>query len=161
MTLPCILRYEPDMTKLSHIDLNVSDYAKSLRFYDMILIPLGWKRLVCQPECSTYSDGTMKICMSPTEEKYLQPSFHRKRTGLNHLAFNASSKEEVDQFYQTVLLKNDVTCLYEKAPEGDPEYYAVFFEDPDRIKIEVVFAPGYCEPGHWTNGFESTFDPYK
>lgn len=149
------------MTRLSHIDLSVSNYAASIRFYDLVLLPLGWKRLVCQDTFTTYGDGTMKICLCPTDEKYIPFGFHRKRTGLNHLAFYASSKQEVDQFYNDVLVKNGITCLYEKAPAGDEEYYAVFFEDPDRIKLEVVFAPQYCDPTHWTNTLENTFDPYK
>ena len=49
------------MTKLSHIDINVTEYAKSIRFYDMILRPLGWKRLVCQKKFTTYTDGFIKI----------------------------------------------------------------------------------------------------
>lgn len=149
------------MTKLSHLDLNVSNYAKSLRFYDMVLIPLGWKRLVCQKSFTTYTDGTMKICICPTEQKYVSDGFHRKRTGLNHLAFYATSKEEVDAFYKNVLLKNEVPCLYEQKPHGDDDYYAVFFEDPDRLKLEVVCAPRYCSPEDWTNTLENDFDPYE
>ena len=148
------------MTRLSHLDLNVTDYAQSLRFYDLILFPLGWKRLVCQKTHSTYSDGFMKICISPTEEKFRASGFHRKRTGLNHLAFYAESKQAVDQFYEGILLKNGIPCLYGGKPAGDDAYYAVFFEDPDRIKIEVVFAPRYCQPDDWTNQLVSDFDPY-
>ncbi len=48
-------------TYLSHVEIYVSDYAKSIRFYDSILIPLGWKRLVCQNSHTTYSDDAMKI----------------------------------------------------------------------------------------------------
>lgn len=149
------------MSKFSHIDLNVSQYAKSLRFYDMILIPLGWKKLVCQKTFTTYSDGAMKICICPTDEKYIADGFHRKRTGLNHLAFYASSKQEVEDFYKNVLLKNKVHCLYEHKPHGDDDYYAVFFEDPGRIKLEVVYAPRYCSAEDWTNTLKSDFDPYK
>lgn len=148
------------MTKLSHIDLSVSDYAKSLRFYDMILLPLGWKRLVCQKEFTTYCDGVMKICICPTDAKYIADGFHRKRTGLNHLAFYATSRQEIENFYTNVLQKNKVECLYEKKPHGDDDYFAVFFEDPDRIKLEVVYAPNYCSPAHWTNTLDSNFDPY-
>ena len=149
------------MTKLSHIDLNVSDYKKSLRFYDLILQPLGWKRLVCQTEFTTYSDGFLKICLCPTDQSHRAAGFHRKRTGLNHLAFSASSKEEVDHFYQNVLKKNNIPTLYEGEPTGDDSYYAVFFEDPDRIKLEVVYAPTYCQPEDWTNTLPNTFDPYS
>ena len=55
----------------------------------------------------------------------------------------------------------NIECLYEKLPHGDDSYYAVYFEDPDRIKIEVVYSPEYCKPDHWTNTLESNFDPYK
>jgi hypothetical protein len=66
----------------------------------------------------------------------------------------------VDRLYDTVLKPNSVECLYESAPSGDADYYRIFFEDPDRIKIEVVYAPGYCLKSHWTNQLADDFDPY-
>lgn len=148
------------MSKLSHVEISVSDYAKSIRFYDKILSPLGWKRLVCQKSHTTFTDGGMKIVLCPTEDKYAAHGYHRKRTGLNHLAFNALSKLAVDDFFKNVLQKNSISCLYEGHPTGDDTYYAVFFEDPDRIKLEIVYSPGYCEDDHWTNKLEDDFDPY-
>lgn len=74
-----------------------------------------------------------------TEKKYLDVKYHRCRTGLNHIAFHAKSREHVNEI--TAKLKNKgVKILYEdKHPfAGGKEYYAVFFEDPDRIKVEVV-----------------------
>jgi catechol 2,3-dioxygenase-like lactoylglutathione lyase family enzyme/GNAT superfamily N-acetyltransferase len=147
--------------KLSHIEINVSAYSKSILFYDAILLPLGWKRLVCTQDCTTYSEGTIKIILSPVQEIYKSDGFHRKKIGLNHLALSAKSAEEVDKFYKHVLLKNSIECLYEKKPSGDESYYAVFFEDPDRIKIELVYAPDYCQPYHWTNQIESNYDPTR
>ena len=149
------------MGKVSHIEIYVSNYAKSIRFYDLILPFLGWKRVVCQTSHTTFSDSEMKIVFCPVEEKYASAGYHRKRVGLNHLALYASSKSQVDELYQTILQPNGIPSLYEGQPTGDPDYYAVFFEDPDRIKLEVVYAPGYCEPHHWTNGLESNFNPYE
>ncbi len=148
------------MAKVSHVEIYVSDYAKSIRFYDSVLSHIGWKRLVCQKSHTTFSDGIMKIVFCPTEEKYLQHGYHRKRVGLNHLAFYADSKEQVDRLYQEVLKPQGIKCLYEGTPRGESDYYTVFFEDPDRIKVEVVFAPGYCEASHWTNQLKDDFDPY-
>jgi len=147
--------------KVSHVEIYVSDHAKSIRFYDSVLIPLGWKRLVCQKSHTTYSDGNTKLVFCPVEEKYLKDGYHRKRIGLNHLALYADSKEQVEQLYSNVLKPAGVSCLYEGKPRGEDDYYAVFFEDPDRIKIEVVYAPGYCEPHHWTNQLQDDFDPYS
>lgn len=148
-------------TRLSHIEINVSDYAKSIRFYDAVLKPLGWERLVCTSDCTAYCDGFLKIILSPVAEKYKDAGFHRKRIGLNHLALYANSKEEVDSYYQNVMRGNNIPSLYQTGPEGDADYYSVLFEDPDRMKIEVVFAPQYCDKACWPNNIESDFDPYK
>lgn len=147
-------------TLLSHIELYVSDYSKSIRFYDSILIPLGWSRLVCQKSHTVFSDGHMKIVLGPVEEKYLSPPYHRKRVGLNHLAFYAPTKKFVDDYIESVLMPNAIKCLYENESKGDETYYSVFFEDPDRIKIEIVYSPDYCSADHWTNQIPSNFDPY-
>jgi catechol 2,3-dioxygenase-like lactoylglutathione lyase family enzyme len=162
MTNAAAQRKSEMATLLSHIEINVSNYAKSIRFYDLILAPLGWRRLVCTKDCTTFTDGDgmLKIVLSPTSEKHRAGGFHRKRVGLNHLAFAASAKEKVDDFWEQVLKKNGIATLYEGHPSGSPEYYAVLFEDPDRIKIEVVYAPGYCQPNHWTNQLASDFDPF-
>jgi catechol 2,3-dioxygenase-like lactoylglutathione lyase family enzyme len=148
------------VSKISHVELNVSDYARSIRFYDLVLGCLGWKRLVCQKSHATFTDGSTKIVLCPTEERFLADGYHRKRTGLNHLAFYADSKEQVDRLHSEILRKNAIPCLYEEKPSGEEDYYAVFFEDPDRFKIEVVYSPGYCGQGHWTNQLEDNFDPY-
>lgn len=148
-------------TKFSHLEINVSDYAKSIRFYDSVLRPLGWERLVCSEECATYSDGFMKIILSPTHSKYLHFSFHRKRVGLNHIALQAGSKEEVDSFFKNTMLPQNIPSLYQEGPAGDDHYYSVLFEDPDRMKLELVFAPKYCDKNQWPNNLPSDFDPYK
>ncbi len=162
---PCLLMIknidsQPKNILLSHVEINVSDYSKSIRFYDTILMPLGWKRVVCTTDCATYSDGLMKFIISPTDSKYLLEGFHRKQVGLNHLAFSAKSMEEVNSFHKNILIRNSIECLYEKKPSGDDSYYAVFFEDPDRIKIELVYAPDYCKSHHWTNKIESNYEPF-
>lgn len=74
-----------------------------------------------------------------TEIEYLDKGYHRKRIGLNHLAFHAQSRSEVDRIAQLIQMKG-MTLLYpERHPdENDSDYYALFFEDPDRIKVELV-----------------------
>ena len=42
------------------------------------------------------------------------------------------------------LKKNKINTLYntlKKFPEYKKDYYAVFFEDPDKIKLEVTYVP--------------------
>ncbi len=64
---------------------------------------------------------------------------------MNHIAFQVGSKEAVDVFYKDYLVANNIPVLYggpAHHPEYIPGYYAVYFEDPDRIKLEVAFIPG-------------------
>ena len=73
------------------------------------------------------------------EEKYLSSHFHRKQVGLNHLAFHAASRTQVDEVLNE-LVERKCTILYpEKHPELKSSNYSVFFEDPDRIKVELVY----------------------
>lgn len=74
-----------------------------------------------------------------TEEKYLQNKYNRKNTGLNHFAFYAENKAQVDKLAMQLKQKG-IKMLYEdKFPfASGKEHYAVYFEDPDRIKVEVA-----------------------
>jgi catechol 2,3-dioxygenase-like lactoylglutathione lyase family enzyme len=70
--------------------------------------------------------------------------FHRKRAGLNHVAFRVDQRGDVDRFRREFLEPRGLATLYgtpREFPEYAPGYYAVFFEDPDRIKLEVVHLP--------------------
>lgn len=121
----------------------------------------SWEQLVCTSDFTAYCDGFVKLILSPVSAEFKGAGFHRKRIGLNHIALYASSRDEVDRYYQEVMLPNNIPSLYQKGPEGDDDYYSVLFEDPDRMKIEVVWAPRYCEKEAWPNTIESNFDPYK
>ncbi len=67
---------------------------------------------------------------------------NRKRVGLNHLAFRGRSRAHVDEI-RAWLKDSGGTLLYDdRYPYATSStYYALFCEDPDRIKLEVV-APG-------------------
>nr|WP_321212304.1 VOC family protein [Alkalihalobacillus macyae] len=73
------------------------------------------------------------------EEAYLDASYHRKRVGLNHLAFNGKSRVHIDHL-KNQLEKKGIEILYkDKYPYARGKgHYAIYFEDPDRIKVEVV-----------------------
>lgn len=148
-------------TKLSHVELSVLNYAESIRFYDLILLSLGWEKLVSRTDHTTYTDGTLKIILCPVDDAYKQFGYHRKRIGLNHLALYAETKEFVDEFYKEILVKNDIETLYQKGAAGDNNYYSLFIEDPDRMKLELVYSPFYCDKEYSMNNLESNFDPYN
>ena len=124
---------------LYHLQLNVS--ADGLRFYRDFFSELGYRIWQESDEHLAASDGTIDFWVIQTEPAHAHRPFHRKGTGLNHLAFRFDSRVEVDEFAARFLAPRGITPLYQSPkfyPEYAANYYAVYFEDPDRIKLEVM-----------------------
>ncbi|MEK6801029.1 MAG: VOC family protein [Nanoarchaeota archaeon] len=131
-------------TSLYHIQLNVSNPKVSLPFYKKLFSYFEYKIIDESENHIGASNGLTDFWIISTEKKHLDKKFHRKSTGLNHISFKVSSKEKVDIFVNDFLKKNKIKPLYDGAkefPEYREGYYAVYFEDPDRIKFEVTYIP--------------------
>jgi len=125
---------------LHHVELYVSDLERSCSFWTPFLAMLGY-------EAERWSGGMNYVlgeseayfCLLPVAQEHLPAGYHRKRIGLNHLAFRGRSRDHVDQITKW-LREAGHTVLYEDRHPfaGGPNYYAVFCEDPDRIKLEVA-----------------------
>lgn len=128
---------------LEHIIINVSNPKVSFPFYKDLFNYFEYKILTEEKNdhIAFRKKGTADFWIVATDPKYIKNGFHRKNVGVNHFAFHASSKEEVDHFYNDFLEPKSIKTLYNSPkpfPEYTPDYYAVFFEDPDRIKLEVA-----------------------
>ncbi|WP_038704911.1 VOC family protein [Planococcus sp. PAMC 21323] len=124
---------------LHHVELNVSHLGEAKSFYSKLLPPLGYSLFQEWEEGVSYKAGATYLVFVQTEEKFLQVPYHRKETGLNHLAFHAKSREHVDEMTLKVEQLGARILYKELHPyAGGPEYYAVFFEGPDRLKLEIV-----------------------
>ena len=124
---------------LHHVEINISDLQKSRQFYEYLLPTLGYELYQEWSKGFSYKYGETYIVFVQTEEKYLETPYHRGQVGLNHLAFHAQSRKQVDDM-TAMLEEQGIPILYkDRHPyAGGENYYAVFFEDPDRIKLEIV-----------------------
>ena len=131
---------------IHHLDLVVTSLERSLPFYQGLL---GWWDTV-EIEGER---GERVVYIGPPEIKGSEAllglrerqsggdDFDRYSTGVHHVAFTASSREEVDE--RAAWLR-EAGATFESPPqEYDyvPGYYAVFFYDPDGIKLELVYVP--------------------
>lgn len=73
------------------------------------------------------------------QAKKTVPEYNRTRVGLNHLAFTIPTNKMVDKI-RSQLLSFQYKELYAERylHAGGTKSYAFYFEDPDRIKVEVV-----------------------
>lgn len=129
------------MTKglIHHIELYVSDLKKTSDFWGWFLEELGYEPFQKWEQGCSWKLDHSYIVFVQAEERFLDIPYHRCRVGLNHLAFHASSRQQVDDM-TSVLKQKGITILYEKRHPyaGGETHYAVYFEDPDRIKVELV-----------------------
>jgi catechol 2,3-dioxygenase-like lactoylglutathione lyase family enzyme len=131
--------------EIHHIRLTVSSLSQSAAFYTSLLSELNYRvaRQASRTISFHHRTSPAALILSETGES-LGLTHSRDAPGLHHLAFHASSKEEVDRIYEDVLLRSKQIRILDPpcdCPEYSPGYYAVFFEDPDGIKLEIAFTP--------------------
>jgi len=125
-----------------HVQLNVS--AASMTFYKVLLRYLGYTLVREYPQMFGATNGTTDLWIMQTDPRYATRGFHRKAAGVNHIAFRVPSRADVDRFAQDFLAAHTVPALYggpREYSEYRPGYYAVFFESPDRLKLEIAYIP--------------------
>jgi glyoxylase I family protein len=130
---------------IEHIDLTVNEVARSRAFYDNVLGELGFRKYEDENYLH-WANAHMTIAIRAAWDANQGAEFDRYRVGLHHLAFRARSRGDVDQFHR-FLVRERITVLDTPAeyPPYGLEYYAVFFADPDGMKLELVHYPW----GYW------------
>jgi glyoxylase I family protein len=133
---------------IDHLDLVVSDRERSLAFYRGLLRPLGYVRegniVGERGEPVTYLNritggGSVSIRQRQSDAHPLP--YDRYAVGIHHIAFTAPSRALVDERARW-LSEQGATIESGPAEYGyTPGYYAVFFYDPDEIKLELVHQP--------------------
>lgn len=125
---------------LHHVEINVSNLTRSRAFWQWLLCEeLGYEVYQEWPRGVSFRQGQTYLVFVQTEEKHLDKTYHRCRTGLNHMAFHGRSKSHIDDLSAKLQARGIIILYTDRHPHaGGPDSYAVFFEDPDRIKVEVV-----------------------
>ena len=121
---------------LAHVVLPCADLQQSSSFYEAVLAPLGISKVFDKPEDVGFgAPGRPDFWL----ERLLDGQQMREL----HLAFRASSRSAVDQFFSTAVAVG-AQVLHEPRewPQYDyydePIYYAAFVRDPDGNNVEAV-----------------------
>lgn len=124
---------------IHHIELYVSELETSMNFWGWLLEELGYTLFQSWEKGQSWKSGDMYLVFVQVEDHFKDRPYHRCGVGLNHLAFHARSRQHVDEITKKIEQKG-VDILYkDRHPfAGGETHYAVYFEDPDRIKVELV-----------------------
>jgi glyoxylase I family protein len=133
-----------------HVDLVVSSVERSLPFYRDLLGPLGFHRISEvegeRGETIWYFGGpgsSIGLRKAPgSAETQRIGGIDRYKIGLHHLALEAGSRAVVDERHAWLVSAGAEIETPPREYAYLPGYYAVFFYDPDGIKLEIVHVPG-------------------
>ena len=122
----------PRVVGIDHISIRVSDYEKSKAFYSELMPFLGFEVEADYGTTIGWKNGITLFWIAPAEHK----GKHRTGdVGIHHYAFRLQSRKEVDEL--DAFVRDELKAeIVDPAGEYYDDYYAVFFLDPDGIKLE-------------------------
>ncbi|HUA32682.1 MAG TPA: VOC family protein [Candidatus Binataceae bacterium] len=128
-----------DLTAIDHIYLSVSNFERSERFYDAVMQALGFRKstapIASEPHCH-YCNRDFQITIRPAH--MIDRNHEPYAPGLHHLCMRAADDAAVDEAARALSLIGIAIDGPRHCPEYAPDYYAVFFNDPDGIRLEVM-----------------------
>lgn len=122
-----------------HIKISVSNVEKSKRFYTRIFDFLGYAKIGDWENGVAYkTPWGFGIWIAKAEQE--GPKHVHDAPGLHHFCLKATSKEQVDQLHK-ILAEEHISIFSapKHYPEYTPQYYAVFFVDPDGVELELAY----------------------
>lgn len=131
-----------------HIDLSVKDPRAARPFWEAVLGFLGYRVSTEYAhggydfDLGRHGGDFCSIGIRPVSGANAARGHDRYSAGLHHLAWNAESRDDVDALH-ALLVEIGATVLDPPThyPEYSEGYYAVFFADPDGLKLEYCFVP--------------------
>jgi catechol 2,3-dioxygenase-like lactoylglutathione lyase family enzyme len=118
---------------IDHLSVRVSDFAASKAFYGPLFEFLGFEVLDEYEDAIGWTNGRTRYWIGQATSG----RDHSHRTGdvgFHHYAFELRSRADVDAL--EAFLKARGVTIVDPAAEYYEDYYAVFFLDPDGLKLE-------------------------
>lgn len=129
----------PEILGVDHIYLSVADFERSRAFYDRLMKTLGFKKgthaIGGAPHCHYYNRN-LQISIRPARAGAAQHDSYSP--GLHHLCVRVAGNAAVDEMARRLRKLGIAVEGPRQWPEYLPDYYAVFFSEPDGIRFEIV-----------------------
>src|SRR5205085_736121 len=123
---------------IDHIYLAVRNLEVSRAFYDTVMKILGFRSgsfaIGGEPHASYYNRH-FGFVLRPARSTAAHDSYS---PGLHHFCLRVDGNAEVDAIAGALRAANIAVTAPQLYPQYAPDYYAIFFEDPDGMRLEVT-----------------------
>ena len=123
---------------LHHVELWVPDLARATAQWGWLLGQLGYTPFQDWPAGRSWQLGTTYLVIE--QSPALTARGHdRLRPGMNHLAFQAGTRQEVDTLTAAAPAHGWTLLFPETHPHaGGPSHYAAYLANTDGFEVELV-----------------------
>lgn len=130
----------PRVVGIDHLAIRVSDFARSKEFYDRLLGYLGFALEWQLDHVAGWNNGSTMFWIAEADARGKRYKHRIGDVGYHHYAFELGARRDVDALY-AFLKKQRVTVVDPPAdyPSYGEGYYAVYFLDPDGLKLEAMY----------------------
>ena len=128
----------PDVIGIDHIYVTVSDIEKSERFYDVVMGVLGFRKnrfLLEGEQHVQYYNRHFGYVLRPAR---VSGRYDPYAPGLHHFCLRVESEADVTAAARKLQEENISVRGPKLYPEYAPDYFAVFFEDPDGVRLGIT-----------------------
>ncbi len=131
----------PRVVGIDHLVLSVGNFASSKEFYDKVLGFLGFKLKYDYADMAGWSNGKTLFWIAAADAQGRKRKYRKGDVGFHHYAFELSTRDDVDEL-GAFLEQNGMPVLDPPGEYYGRNYYAVYFADPDGMKLEgMIWAP--------------------
>jgi catechol 2,3-dioxygenase-like lactoylglutathione lyase family enzyme len=131
----------PRVVGIDHLVLSVGEFARSKEFYGKLLKFLGFKLKYDYADMAGWSNGKTLFWIAAADEQGRKRKYRKGDIGFHHYAFELASRKAVDEL-GAFLETNGMTVVDPPGEYYGRNYYAVYFTDPDGMKLEgMIWAP--------------------
>jgi catechol 2,3-dioxygenase-like lactoylglutathione lyase family enzyme len=115
---------------IHHVGVEVSDLERSGRFYDAVVTPLGWRRLV---------EASDLIGWGIVRPLFMASTRRPPGTASGHVAFTANGIPAVKGAWEGGVAAGGQTDGDPGVrPQYGPNYYSAYLLDPDGYRVEIA-----------------------
>ena len=119
---------------VDHLVLSVGDFEKSKAFYAPLMQFLGFEVEAEYKDMMGWHNDKTLFWIAAADAKGRKHKYRKGDIGFHHYAFRLRSRKDVDALQD--FLKGQGAKIVDPAGEYYDDYYAVFFLDPDGMKLE-------------------------
>jgi len=119
---------------IDHLSICVSNFKKSKAFYSKLFKFMGFKVLDEYKDAIGWTNGKTRFWISTANAKGKKRKYQIGDVGYHHYAFELRNRKDVDELY--LFLQKLGAVIVDPPDEYYKDYYAVFFLDPDGLKLE-------------------------